>query len=147
MSIAYKRILLKLSGEVLAGEKKTGIDNDTVVTICKSVKKIADMGVEVGIVVGGGNFWRGRTSEHMDRTRADHIGMLATAMNSLALCDALEQLGADVRVKRQLKCAKSPSLISEQGNTSFPKGQNCYFRLRYRFTVLFNRYCRCFACG
>ena len=71
MSIAYKRILLKLSGEVLAGEKKTGIDNDTVVTICKSVKKIADMGVEVGIVVGGGNFWRGRTSEHMDRTRAD----------------------------------------------------------------------------
>ena len=89
VSIAYKRILLKLSGEVLAGEKGTGIDTDTVVKICKSIKEVADLGVEVGIVVGGGNFWRGRTSEHMDRTRADHIGMLATAMNSLALCDAL----------------------------------------------------------
>ena len=103
MSIAYKRILLKLSGEVLAGEKKTGIDNETVTTICKSVKKIADMGVEVGIVVGGGNFWRGRTSEHMDRARADHIGMLATAMNSLALCDALEQMGAVVRVQTAIE--------------------------------------------
>ena len=112
MSIAYKRILLKLSGEVLAGEKKTGIDNDTVVTICKSVKKIADMGVEVGIVVGGGNFWRGRTSEHMDRTRADHIGMLATAMNSLALCDALEQLGADVRVQTAIEMRQIADLIS-----------------------------------
>lgn len=94
MATAYKRILLKLSGEVLAGEKGTGIDNDTVVKICTAVKKVADLGVEVGIVVGGGNFWRGRSSEHMDRTRADHIGMLATAMNALALCDALEQLGA-----------------------------------------------------
>ena len=93
MATAYKRILLKLSGEVLAGEKGTGIDNDTVVKICTAVKKVADLGVEVGIVVGGGNFWRGRSSEHMDRTRADHIGMLATAMNALALCDALEQLG------------------------------------------------------
>ena len=99
MSIAYKRILLKLSGEVLAGEKKTGIDNDTVVTICKSVKKIADMGVEVGIVVGGGNFWRGRSSGNMDRTRADHIGMLATTMNALAVADAMEALGVDVRVQ------------------------------------------------
>ena len=99
MATAYKRILLKLSGEVLAGEKGTGIDNDTVVKICTAVKKVADLGVEVGIVVGGGNFWRGRSSEHMDRTRADHIGMLATAMNALALCDALEQLGANVRVQ------------------------------------------------
>ena len=103
MSIAYKRILLKLSGEVLAGEAGKGIDNDTVLKICKSVKKVADMGVEVAIVVGGGNFWRGRTSEHMDRTRADHIGMLATAMNSLALCDALEQLGANVRVQTAIE--------------------------------------------
>lgn len=103
MSIAYKRILLKLSGEVLAGSKVTGIDDETVVKICKSVKDVADLGVEVGIVVGGGNFWRGRTSEHMDRARADHIGMLATAMNSLALCDALEQLGADVRVQTAIE--------------------------------------------
>ena len=99
MDVAYKRVLLKLSGEVLAGSKGTGIDGETVVSICKSVKKVADLGVEVAIVVGGGNFWRGRTSEGMDRARADHIGMLATAMNSLALCDALEQLGVDVRVQ------------------------------------------------
>jgi len=103
MSVQYKRILLKLSGEVLAGTKGTGIDNETVVKICKAVKQVSDLGVEVAIVVGGGNFWRGRTSEGMDRTRADHIGMLATAMNSLALCDALEQLGADVRVQTAIE--------------------------------------------
>ena len=103
MGIAYKRILLKLYGEVLAGEARKGIDNATVLNICRSVKAVADLGVEVAIVVGGGNFWRGRTSEHMDRTRADHIGMLATAMNSLALCDALEQLGADVRVQTAIE--------------------------------------------
>ena len=77
MGAVYKRILLKLSGEVLAGPKTTGIDNDTVVTICKSIKAVADLGVEVAIVVGGGNFWRGRSSDGMDRARADHIGMLA----------------------------------------------------------------------
>lgn len=103
MSTVYKRILLKLSGEVLAGSKQSGIDNDTVVKICKSVKKVSDLGVEVAIVVGGGNFWRGRSSEGMDRARADHIGMLATAMNALALCDALEQLGADVRVQTAIE--------------------------------------------
>ena len=99
MSLAYKRILLKLSGEVLAGEKGTGIDFDTVLKICSSVKDVVDLGVEVGLVVGGGNFWRGRSSGKMDKTRADHMGMLATVMNSLALADALEQLGVDVRVQ------------------------------------------------
>ena len=91
MATAYKRILLKLSGEVLAGEKGTGIDNDTVVKICTAVKKVADLGVEVGIVVGGGNFWRGRSgaSKGMDRATADYMGMLATVINSLALQDAL----------------------------------------------------------
>lgn len=103
MSTCYKRVLLKLSGEVLAGAKGTGIDNDTVVKICKSVKAAADMGVEIAIVVGGGNFWRGCSSEGMDRARADHIGMLATAMNALALCDALEQLGANVRVQTAIE--------------------------------------------
>ena len=103
MGAVYKRILLKLSGKVLAGPKTTGIDNDTVVTICKSIKAVADLGVEVAIVVGGGNFWRGRSSDGMDRARADHIGMLATAMNALALCDALEQLGADVRVQTAIE--------------------------------------------
>ncbi|MGN0444635.1 MAG: UMP kinase [Acutalibacteraceae bacterium] len=97
--MVYKRLLLKLSGEVLAGSEGKGIDFDTVDTICKSVKKAHDLGTEIAIVVGGGNFWRGRSSGNMDRTRADHMGMLATAMNSLALCDSLEQMGADVRVQ------------------------------------------------
>ena len=97
--MVYKRLLLKLSGEVLAGSEGKGIDFDTVDTICRSVKKAHDLGTEIAIVVGGGNFWRGRSSGNMDRTRADHMGMLATAMNSLALCDSLEQMGADVRVQ------------------------------------------------
>lgn len=95
----YKRVLIKLSGEALAGDKKTGLDYDVVQSICSSIKKIYDLGTEVAIVVGGGNFWRGRSSGNMDRTRADHIGMLATVMNSLALADALEQVGCDVRVQ------------------------------------------------
>ena len=99
MEPKYKRILLKLSGESLAGENKHGIDFDTVLKICKPIKECVDAGVQVGIVVGGGNFWRGRSSGEMDRTRADHMGMLATTINALGVCDALEQLGVDVRVQ------------------------------------------------
>ena len=99
MELAYKRILLKISGEVLAGGKGMGIDYDTVLNICSAVKECVDMGVEFCLVVGGGNFWRGRSSGDMDRTRADHIGMLATVMNSLALADALEHLKVPVRVQ------------------------------------------------
>ena len=99
MQPKYKRILLKLSGESLAGEAKHGIDFDTVLKICEPIKKCVDAGVQVGIVVGGGNFWRGRSSGEMDRTRADHMGMLATTINALGVCDALEQLGLDVRVQ------------------------------------------------
>ncbi len=99
MQPVYKRILLKLSGEVLAGKNGHGIDFDTVLSICEAVKECSNMGVEIGLVVGGGNFWRGRSSGDMDRTRADHMGMLATVMNSLALADALEQLDVPVRVQ------------------------------------------------
>lgn len=99
MQPKYKRILLKLSGESLAGENKHGIDFDTVVSICKPIKECVEAGVQVGIVVGGGNFWRGRSSGEMDRTRADHMGMLATTINALGVADALEQLGLDVRVQ------------------------------------------------
>ncbi|MBE6720594.1 MAG: UMP kinase [Ruminococcaceae bacterium] len=128
MGIAYKRILLKLSGEVLAGPEGKGINNDTVIRICRSIKKVADMGVDVGIVVGGGNFWRGRTSEHMDRTRADHIGMLATAMNSLALCDALEQLGADVRVQTAIEMRQiAEPYIRNKAIRHFEKGRIVIF--------------------
>lgn len=99
MSLRYKRILLKLSGEALAGGKGFGLDFDVITEICKSIKQAADLGAEIGIVVGGGNFWRGRSSGSMDRTRADHIGMLGTAMNALAVADVLEGMGADVRVQ------------------------------------------------
>ena len=99
MEPKYKRILLKLSGESLAGNKKYGIDFDTVLQFCRPIKVLVDMGVEVAIVVGGGNFWRGRSSGKMDRTRADHMGMLATVINALGVADALEQLGVDVRVQ------------------------------------------------
>lgn len=103
MQPIYKRILLKLSGEVLAGDKGHGFDFDTIGAVCSAVKKLNEMGVEVGLVVGGGNFWRGRSGGNMDRTRADHIGMLATVMNSLALADSLEQLGVTVRVQSAIE--------------------------------------------
>ena len=99
MEPKYKRVLLKLSGEALAGNQKMGIDYDTVLAICQSIKECTQLGAEVAIVVGGGNFWRGRSSGKMDRTRADHMGMLATVINALAICDALESLDVDVRVQ------------------------------------------------
>ena len=99
MKPSYKRILLKLSGESLAGEQKNGIDFDTVLSFCEPIKKLTEAGVQVAIVVGGGNFWRGRSSGKMDRTRADHMGMLATTINALGVADALEQIGVDVRVQ------------------------------------------------
>lgn len=99
MSIKYKRILLKLSGEALAGDLSTGIHQETLGNISKAIKECHDLGVEMGIVVGGGNFWRGRSYQEMDRTRADHIGMLATVMNALALADAIENQGVEVRVQ------------------------------------------------
>lgn len=99
MSLKYKRVLLKLSGEALAGERKFGLDFDVIAPICQSIKEAHDMGCEIAIVVGGGNFWRGRSSGAMDRTRADHIGMLGTVMNALALADMLEQLEVPVRVQ------------------------------------------------
>ncbi|MEG0022506.1 MAG: UMP kinase [Bacilli bacterium] len=94
-----KRILLKLSGETLGGNLKTGIDFESVLSICREVKEIQEENIEIGIVVGGGNFWRGRSNTHMDRCSADHIGMLATTMNALALQDAFKQLGVESRVQ------------------------------------------------
>lgn len=102
MAIKYKRILLKLSGEALSGNKGFGLDVETIQNICKGIKSAYELGAEIGIVVGGGNFWRGRSSGEMERTRADHIGMLATAMNALAVADALENLGVEVRVQTAL---------------------------------------------
>ena len=94
----YDRILLKLSGEALAGDKRFGIDYDSLQSISIAIKNAYDLGIEIAIVVGGGNFWRGRDAGEMERTRADHIGMLATVMNALAVAETLEKLGAEVRV-------------------------------------------------
>lgn len=99
----YKRILLKLSGEMLSGNDNKGIDFDSVLDICKEIKECADSGVEIGIVVGGGNFWRGRSNTYMDSCTSDHIGMLATTMNALALQDGFRQIGADVRVQTSIE--------------------------------------------
>lgn len=98
MKPKYKRILLKLSGEVLAGEQGHGFDFDVIESICAAIKKVNDMGVQVGVVIGGGNFWRGRSSGSMDRVRADSIGMLGTVMNSIALADTLIQQGVPAKV-------------------------------------------------
>lgn len=102
MEPVYKRILLKISGEVLAGEAGHGINFDMVNKVCSVIKDVSDMGVEIGIVVGGGNFWRGRSSGDMDRTRADQMGMLATVINSLALQEGLIQAGNDAVVMTAL---------------------------------------------
>lgn len=99
MSVKYKRVLLKLSGEALSGDKGFGLDMDTIQTICKGIKDAHDLGAEIAIVVGGGNFWRGRSSGEMERTCADKIGMLATVMNCLALADALRQTGVPAVVQ------------------------------------------------
>ena len=99
----YKRVLLKLSGEALAGDKGFGINSDVVNDIAQAIKKIHSIGVEVSVVVGGGNFWRGRTSEGMDRSTADYIGMLATVMNSMALQDALENIDVQTRVQTAIE--------------------------------------------
>ncbi|MBM6859247.1 UMP kinase [Clostridium saudiense] len=100
---AYKRVMLKVSGEALSGESGFGFDFETVGRIAREVKSLVDMGVEVGLVVGGGNIWRGRAGEGMDRTTADHMGMLATCINALALQDALEGIGVLTRVQTAIE--------------------------------------------
>lgn len=99
----YKRVMLKISGEALAGDKKTGIDQDVLNNISGKIAEALKMGAEIAIVVGGGNFWRGRSGEGMDRTTADHMGMLATVINALALQDALESKGIETRVQTAIE--------------------------------------------
>lgn len=102
MQPKYKRILLKLSGEALAGRQGFGLDQDVIAGVVDQIVEVHSLGVEVGLVIGGGNFWRGRQGTKMDRTTADHMGMLATVMNSLAMMDAIEQRGVPVRVQTAL---------------------------------------------
>ena len=102
MQPKYKRVLLKLSGEALAGPAGHGLDEEVISRVVSQIVDIRNMGVEVALVIGGGNFWRGRQGKNMDRTTADHMGMLATVMNSLAMMDALEQRGVPTRVQTAL---------------------------------------------
>ena len=128
MQPKYKRTILKLSGEALAGQKKQGLCMETVTEICKSIKKCYDAGVEIGIVVGGGNYWRGRTTENMDKVRADHIGMLATMMNALAVCDVLESLGCEARVQSAISMMQiAEPYIRQKSMSHFSKGRIIIF--------------------
>ena len=128
MQPKYKRVLLKLSGEALAGDKKMGIDFDVVMSLCEPIKKLNEMGVDIGIVVGGGNFWRGRSSGKMDRTRADHMGMLATVINALGVADALEKLGVDVRVQTAINMRSiAEPYIRSRTMRHFEKGRVVVF--------------------
>ena len=123
-----KRIMLKLSGEALAGEKKTGFDEETVRKVALQVKQLVDDGLEVGIVIGGGNFWRGRTSENIDRTKADQIGMLATIMNCIYVSEIFRSVGMSTNVLTPFTCGAFTELFSkDRANQCFANGQVVFF--------------------
>ena len=123
-----KRVFLKLSGEALAGPKKTGFDEDTVKEVARQVKISVDAGVEVGIVIGGGNFWRGRTSETIDRNKADQIGMLATVMNCIYVSDICRYLGLKTEIFTPFVCGAFTSLYSKDAvEESFAQGKIVFF--------------------
>ncbi len=128
MSVAYQRVLLKISGEALAGEKGVGLDPEILAELGQVFRKVLDMGIQPAVVVGGGNFWRGRSSGAMDRVTADHIGMLATTMNALALSDALEQAGCRTRVLNAIEMRQiSEPYIRKRAVRHLEKGRVVIF--------------------
>lgn len=123
-----KRILLKLSGEALAGDKHTGFDEATVLEIARQVKAVHDDGAEIGVVIGGGNFWRGRTSENMDRTKADQIGMLATIMNCIYVSEMFRSTGLETEILTPFECGSVTKLFSkDRANKYFGQGKIVFF--------------------
>ena len=123
-----KRIMLKLSGEALAGDKKMGFDEETVRKVALQVKELVDDGIQVGIVTGGGNFWRGRTSENIDRTKADQIGMLATVMNCIYVSEIFRSVGMQTAVLTPFECGSFTKLFSkDRANKYFDKGMVVFF--------------------
>ena len=123
-----KRVLLKLSGEALAGEKKTGFDEATVTRVAKQVKVLVDEGIQVGIVIGGGNFWRGRSSEHIDRTKADQIGMLATVMNCIYVSEIFRSQGMMTSILTPFQCGEFTKLFSkDRANKYFDHNMVVFF--------------------
>ena len=136
MNLKYKRVILKLSGEVLAGKKGFGVDDDVVAEVAGTIKKLADAGVEVGVVIGAGNFWRGRSNKRMERTTADYMGMMGTVMNSLAMADALKFLGvknhilSSISMTQLAECynrEKAVSYLSEGAVVIFSAGTGSPF--------------------
>ncbi len=128
MQPKYRRVLLKISGEALAGGKGFGLDQPTIDSICKVIKKCSETGVEIAIVVGGGNFWRGRSGENMDRSRADHMGMLATVINALALCSALEAMDVTTRVQTAIEMRQiAEPYIRGKANSHLDRGRVVIF--------------------
>ena len=123
-----KRVLLKLSGEALAGEKHTGFDEATVTEVAKQVKVLVEEGVEVGVVIGGGNFWRGRSSETIDRTKADQIGMLATVMNCIYVSEIFRSVGMDTEIFTPFLCGSMTKLFSkDEADKCFNEGKIVFF--------------------
>lgn len=123
-----KRVLLKLSGEALAGDKKTGFDEATVIAVGRQVKALIDQGIEVGVVIGGGNFWRGRASENIDRTKADQIGMLATVMNCIYVSEIFRSLSMMTAVLTPFECGSFTKLFSkDRANKYFKKNMVVFF--------------------
>ena len=123
-----KRILLKLSGEALAGDRKTGFDEPTVVRVAEQVKRLTDDGIQVGVVIGGGNFWRGRSSDSIDRTKADQIGMLATVMNCIYVSEIFRSAGMMTSILTPFEIGSMTKLFSkDRANKYFGKGQVVFF--------------------
>lgn len=123
-----KRVLLKLSGEALAGPKKTGFDEPTVIGVANQVKQLVDSGLEVSIVIGGGNFWRGRSSENIDRTKADQIGMLATVMNCIYVSEIFRSVGLKTQIMTPFTCGSFTKLFSKDlANESLKRGEVTFF--------------------
>ena len=123
-----KRVLLKLSGEALAGPKKTGFDEATVLAVARQIKAISEEGVQIGIVIGGGNFWRGRTSDAIERTKADQIGMLATVMNCIYVSEIFRNAGMQTEIFTPFACGTMTQLFSkDQANKCFAEGKVVFF--------------------
>ena len=136
-----KRVLLKLSGEALAGDKKTGFDEETCLGVARQVKKLTEEGIQVAIVTGGGNFWRGRTSETIDRVKADQIGMLATVMNCIYVSDIFRYVGMKTEVFTPFVCGAFTTLFSKDAAVeALEAGEGVFFAGGTRTSLFLYRY-------
>lgn len=135
------RILLKMSGEALAGDKKHGFDEETVRDVSNQVKQIVDKGIQVCVVIGGGNFWRGRTSDNMDRVKADSIGMLATVMNCIYTADSFRSCGIKTHIMTPFVCGNMTELFDKDKAIAYMEQRRCRIFCRWnRPSIFLNRY-------